>query len=107
MNIVLTVLTVILATDCLLLIGIILLQRGKGQGLAGAFGVGSMEEALGTHAASTAQRITWALAIVFLALSVAVGLLRIHVESRIPSADMTSPAAGTTNTDAKAPDAKP
>jgi preprotein translocase subunit SecG len=76
LNVLITILTVLLVIDCLLLIGIILLQRGKGQGLAGAFGVGSMEEALGTRAASTAQKITTVLAVVFLTLSIAIGLLR-------------------------------
>ena len=106
MNIVLTVLTVFLAIDCLLLVGIILLQRGKGQGLAGAFGVGSMEEALGTRAASTAQRITWALGVIFLTLTIAVGILRRHVESQIPGAGEGA-TTDSAPAPAKTPDARP
>ena len=91
MGILITILTVFLAIDCLLLVGIILLQRGRGQGLAGAFGVGSMEEALGAHAASTAQKITAALAVVFLVLSVVVGLLRRNYDSAAPRGHQPTP----------------
>ena len=89
MGVTITILTVLLAIDCFLLIGIILLQRGKGQGLAGAFGVGGMEEALGTHAASTAQKITAVLGVLFLLLSVTVAFLRQHHEA----GTMAKPAA--------------
>jgi len=76
LGVIITILTVLLIIDCLLLIGIILLQRGKGQGLAGAFGVGGMEEALGTHAASTAQRITGILGAGFIVLAILVSWLK-------------------------------
>ena len=90
MGVLITILTVLLVADCVLLVGIILLQRGKGQGLAGAFGVGSMEEALGTHAATTAQKITIVLGVLFLALSIVLGLLHRHHESSVVA---TQPAA--------------
>lgn len=99
MGFIITVLTVFLIIDCILLVGIILLQRGKGQGLAGAFGVGGMEEALGARAATTAQKITVVLAVGFLTLSIALGLLRNSYDSAIPSVAPASkhapaPAAG-------------
>jgi preprotein translocase subunit SecG len=71
-----TILIVLLVLNSILLVGIILLQRGKGQGLAGAFGVGGMEEALGSHAASTAQKITAILAVTFMVLCVATAYLK-------------------------------
>lgn len=85
MSILITILTILLVIVALLLIGIILLQRGKGRGLAGAFGAGSMEEALGTGAASTAQRITAVLGALLLILTVLVGVLRRHHEQPGPA----------------------
>ena len=112
MGIVITILKVLLVIDCLLLIGIILLQRGKGQGLAGAFGVGGMEEALGTHAASTAQKITVVLAVVFLSICIILGVLSRYHEAGIvaePAVETTAeeesaaaPETGTTETPAPA-----
>ena len=126
MSIIITILTVILVLDCILLIGIILLQRGKGQGLAGAFGVGGMEEALGTHAASTAQKITVVLGVIFLSLSIILGVLHRQVSKGTDieppaksaddktgdattgageGADEKSEGAAAPSEDAKAPDA--
>ena len=93
MGIAITILTVFLIVNCLMLVGIILLQRGKGKGLAGAFGVGSMEEALGTHAASTAQKITAFLGATFLLLALLIGVLR---QQHVSAVRVPEPAGETT-----------
>lgn len=85
MSIIITLLTILLVIVAFLLIGIVLLQRGKGRGLAGAFGAGSMEEALGTGAASTAQKITAVLGAILLILTILVGVLRRQHERGIPA----------------------
>ena len=69
------VLKVVLIVVCTALIGIILIQRGRGGGLAGAFGGGGVEQAFGTHAATLAQKTTIVLAVLFLVLSVVLGIL--------------------------------
>jgi len=102
LTILISILTVLLILDCVLLIGIILLQRGKGQGLAGAFGAGAMEEALGAHAATTAQKITAILGCLFLALCVAIGLLKSQVAIPVSSAPMTETAKSAPAAPAKA-----
>jgi preprotein translocase subunit SecG len=67
-------LTVLLALICLSLIGLILIQRGKGGGLAGIFGGGGMEQAFGTRAATLAQKATAVLAVLFLLLTIGLSL---------------------------------
>ena len=101
MGFLISALTAILVIVCVLMIGLILLQRGRGQGLAGAFGVGGMEEALGARAATTAQKLTAILGVAFLVLSVVVGLLRSARTSALPptssgkSAPKSAPAPAT------------
>lgn len=69
-----SVLVVLLILSCAAMIGLILIQRGKGGGLV-AFGGSGVEQAFGTHAASLAQKATGVLAVLFLALTVALGLM--------------------------------
>ena len=73
MGVLVTILTVSLVVVCLALLGIILIQRGKGGGLAAAFGGGGVEQAFGTRAATMAQKATVILAVLFLTLSVVLG----------------------------------
>jgi preprotein translocase subunit SecG len=68
--------TVLLVLVCIALIGLILIQRGKGGGLAGVFGGGGMEQAFGTHAASMAQKATAVLGVIFLVLTILLGILK-------------------------------
>jgi preprotein translocase subunit SecG len=65
---------VLLIIDTVALCGLILIQRGKGGGLAGAFGGGGVEQAFGTRATTLAQKATGVLAAIYLALSIALGL---------------------------------
>ena len=77
MNILVPVLTVLLVLDCLLLLGLILVQRGKGGGLSSAFGgLGGGETAFGTRAVSTAKKATVVLAALFIVLSAVLYVLR-------------------------------
>jgi len=58
--------------DCLLLIGIILLQPGEGGDLAAAFGGASSQTAFGARGSATfLQKLTATLAILFMVLSIA------------------------------------
>ena len=68
------ILTVILVMIAISLIGLILLQSGRGAGMVG-FGGGGMEQAFGTRSATLAQKATVFLAIIFMVLTILVGLL--------------------------------
>ena len=65
---------VALIIDTVALCGLILIPRGKGGGLAGAFGGGGVEQAFGTRAATLAQKATAVLAVIYLGLSIWLGL---------------------------------
>ena len=66
------VLTVALLLASLFLIGLVLIQRGKGGGLAGAFGGAGGQSAFGSRAGDTFTKVTiytalvWILLIMFL-----------------------------------------
>jgi protein translocase SecG subunit len=67
-----SVLTVVLGLASLVLIGLVLIQRGKGGGLAGAFGGSGGSSAFGSRAGDLFTKITiytaaiWILLIMFL-----------------------------------------
>jgi len=86
-----TILTVLLIFICIALIGLILIQQGKGGGLV-AFGSGGVEQAFGTHAATLAQKATATLGVAFLALVVILGLLHRGVSLPQPAASQESPS---------------
>jgi len=67
--------TFLLVLVTLALIGLILIQRGKGGGLAGAFGGGGVEQAFGTHATTLAQKATWVLGTIFMVLTIFLGII--------------------------------
>jgi len=69
-GILITIFTVLLVLICLALVGLILVQRGKGGGLAAFGGAGGVEQAFGTHAATLAQKATAVLAILFLVVTI-------------------------------------
>ena len=75
MGVLITILTISLFVICLSLIGLILVQQGKGGGLAGVFGGGGVEQAFGTRAATLAQKATAVLAVLFLVLTIVLGLM--------------------------------
>jgi preprotein translocase subunit SecG len=62
-----------LLLGALLLISVILVQRGRGGGLAGAFGGSGGQSAFGTKAGDVFTRITIGIAIVWVTLAVLTG----------------------------------
>ncbi len=77
---------------CLFLIGVVLLQEGKGQDLVGAFGGGGSQTAFGPRGqANVLSRATTILAGVFMITSLSLSLLRPHEASvldRLPAASV-------------------
>jgi preprotein translocase subunit SecG len=97
---------------CLFLIGVVLLQQGKGQDLASAFGGGGTQTAFGPRgSANVLSRATTILAGVFMVTSLALTVLRPgggSVLDRMPaSAASPSPAASPSAAGAEAPTAPP
>lgn len=83
---------------CFFLIGVVLLQQGKGQDLASAFGGGGTQAAFGPRGSATVlSRATAILAGAFMLTSLGLSLLRPHgasVLDRIPApAASVAPAA--------------
>lgn len=81
---------------CLFLIGVVLLQQGKGQDLASAFGGGGTQTAFGPRgSANVLSRATTILAGLFMVTSLALSILRpreASVLDKVP-ANAPSPAA--------------
>ena len=75
MELLTAIMTILLVLTSVALIGLILIQRGKGGGLAGAFGGGGVEQAFGTHATTMAQKTTAVLGILFLVLTIVLAKL--------------------------------
>jgi len=82
---------------CLFLIGVVLLQQGKGQDLASAFGGGGTQTAFGPRgSANVLSRATTILAGAFMVTSLALTMLRPQASSlldRVPSAAPTTAAS--------------
>lgn len=85
---------------CLFLIGVVLLQQGKGQDLASAFGGGGTQAAFGPRGSATVlSRATTILAGVFMLTSLGLTLLRPSQSSvldQLPAQPVASPAAQAT-----------
>jgi preprotein translocase subunit SecG len=83
MEIVSTVLTVVYVTCCLFLGFVVLIQKGEGGGLGGAFGGGAVDVAFGAKADMTWKRATAVAATLFMVLAVVLGILdqQIHNKS--------------------------
>lgn len=96
-----TLLWIIYILDCLLLIGIILLQPGEGADLAAAFGGASSQTAFGARGSATfLQKLTTGLAVLFMVLSI---LLVIVTNSRQKSIMDKGLPLGTSETKTTAP----
>jgi preprotein translocase subunit SecG len=65
--------SIALSLGAVLLISVILLQRGRGGGLAGAFGGSGGQSAFGTKAGDVFTRITIGIAIVWVTLAIVTG----------------------------------
>lgn len=108
---------------CLFLIGVVLLQQGKGQDLASAFGGGGTQTAFGPRgSANVLSRATTVLAGIFMITSLALSVLKPRASTileQVPAASVSpspaapaSPAAPTSSapapaSQAPAPPAKP
>jgi len=77
-----TVLDIILALTSLFLVGLVLIQRGKGGGLAGAFGGVGSSSAFGTKAGDVFTRVTMITAAIWITLA----MLLVVMSNRRPSA---------------------
>ena len=77
MNIAYYVIVVLHVIACLFLVGVVLLQQGKNQDLASAFGGGGTQTAFGPRgSANVLSRATTILAGVFMVTSLALSMLR-------------------------------
>ena len=97
---------------CLFLIAVVLLQQGKGQDLASAFGGGGTQTAFGPRgSANVLSRATTVLAGVFMVTSLALSMLRpqdVSVLDRVPAAAASpSPASTPAQAPATAPTSAP
>lgn len=86
---------------CFFLIAVVLLQQGKGQDLASAFGGGGTQAAFGPRGSATLlSRVTTGLAAVFMITSISLAVLKqrqTSVLDRIPATASPTPAAGPTD----------
>lgn len=94
----LTILWILYILDCLLLIGIILLQPGEGGDLAAAFGGASSQTAFGARGSATfLQKLTTSLAVIFMVLSIILVILtnwkQKNILERNPAGIPLKPAA--------------
>jgi preprotein translocase subunit SecG len=77
---------------CLFLIGVVLLQQGKSQDLASAFGGGGTQTAFGPRgSANVLSRATTILAALFMVTSLALSMLRPHESSFLDQVTEPSP----------------
>lgn len=76
MNILIHFLMALEAVVCLMLIGIILIQRSKGHGLGLSFGGGAAESVFGGQMGNVLTRTTVVLAVVFLANTLLLAILK-------------------------------
>jgi preprotein translocase subunit SecG len=80
---------------CIFLIGVVLLQQGKSQDLASAFGGGGTQTAFGPRgSANVLSRATTVLAAGFMVTSLALSMLRPHQSSILDRVNGPSPAPG-------------
>ena len=76
------VLTVIYVIACLFLCFVVLIQKGEGGGLGGAFGGGAVDVAFGAKADMTWKRATAVCAAIFMLLAMFLGVLHHRLDQR-------------------------
>jgi preprotein translocase subunit SecG len=79
---------------CILLIGLVLLQRSKNEGLGLAFGAGAGESLFGARAGNVLSKATVVLGIVFIASSLMLGILFAQKDKTLMDEIGTGTAAG-------------
>lgn len=82
MEIIFIVLTVIYVFCCLFLGFVVLIQKGEGGGLGGAFGGGAVDQAFGAKADMTWKRATAVAATLFMVLAIALGIMQSKLNQR-------------------------
>ena len=122
MNILFYLIVVLHVIACLFLIAVVLLQQGKGQDLASAFGGGGTQTAFGPRGSATVlSRATTILAGLFMVTSLALTIVRPQASGVLdqvpdtasspspaaPAAPVTTPAAPQSSLPAEAPAAAP
>ena len=95
---------------CLLLTGIILLQKSKSEGLGMAFGSGMGESLFGARAGNVLSKATVILGLIFLVNTVVLGVMFSHAEKSLVdqagAPPISQPEVGPPTTDVEpAPDA--
>lgn len=76
------VLTVVYVIACLFLCFVVLIQKGEGGGLGGAFGGGAVDVAFGAKADMTWKRATAVCAAIFMLLAMFLGVLHHRLDQR-------------------------
>jgi len=93
---------------CLFLIAVVLLQQGKGQDLASAFGGGGTQTAFGPRGSATVlSRATTILAGVFMVTSLALSIVRPGRSGVLDQVPAATPTPAATATPASVPSAPP
>ena len=94
MNVAYYLVIVLHVIACLFLIGVVLLQQGKNQDLASAFGGGGTQTAFGPRgSANVLSKATTILAAVFMVTCLALSMLRPKASSVLDKAGQAAPAA--------------
>jgi preprotein translocase subunit SecG len=100
-----------LAFMALFLIALVLIQRGRGGGLAGAFGGAGGQSAFGTKAGDLFTRITVAVAAIWILLCIlavnVLGTSRTRLAPTLGGAAAAGDAAGETAMEPAVPETKP
>lgn len=76
------VLTIVYVIACLFLCFVVLIQKGEGGGLGGAFGGGAVDVAFGAKADMTWKRATAVCAAIFMLLAMFLGVLHDRLDRR-------------------------
>lgn len=80
---------------CLLLIGLVLLQKSKNEGLGLAFGAGTGESLFGARAGNVLSRATVVLGVVFMVTTLALGVLFAQQDRTLMDGVDAAPAEAT------------
>ena len=80
MEILNTLLTIVYVFCCLFLGFVVLIQKGEGGGLGGAFGGGAVDVAFGAKADMTWKRATAVCAALFMSLAIVLGILSTQMQ---------------------------
>ncbi|MEI6891455.1 MAG: preprotein translocase subunit SecG [Pontiella sp.] len=101
---------VVLVLCCLLLIGLVLLQKSKSEGLGLAFGAGAGESLFGARAGNVLSRATVVIGAVFMGSALVLGMLFAQEDKGLmdgEQSDIVQPAAVQPGLDLGAPQTQP